>query len=66
MQWIAPAERDAENAALEKRLWDAAGLKQSENSERILGFIFSLSCGLFGGFVSEYIKIPPQSSPPTV
>jgi type I restriction enzyme M protein len=24
MQWIAPAEKDTNNAALEKRLWDAA------------------------------------------
>jgi type I restriction enzyme M protein len=47
MQWIAPAEKDTNNAALEKRLWDAAnqlwagaGLKQSEYSEPILGLIF--------------------------
>lgn len=24
MQWIAPSEKDTDNAALEKRLWDAA------------------------------------------
>jgi len=24
MQWIAPSEKNADNAALEKRLWDAA------------------------------------------
>jgi type I restriction enzyme M protein len=24
MQWTAPSEKDADNAALEKRLWDAA------------------------------------------
>lgn len=47
MQWIAPAEKDPNNAALEKRLWDAAnqlwagaGLKQSEYSEPVLGLIF--------------------------
>lgn len=47
MQWIAPSEKDADNAALEKRLWDAAnqlwagaGLKQSEYSEPVLGLIF--------------------------
>jgi type I restriction enzyme M protein len=47
MQWIAPAEKDTNNAALEKRLWDAAnqlwagaGLKQSEYSEPILSLIF--------------------------
>ncbi|MFA7234054.1 MAG: N-6 DNA methylase [Terrimicrobiaceae bacterium] len=47
MQWIAPSEKDHDNAALEKRLWDAAnqlwagaGLKQSEYSEPVLGLIF--------------------------
>jgi len=47
MQWIAPSEKDLDNAALEKRLWDAAnqlwagaGLKQSEYSEPVLGLIF--------------------------
>lgn len=47
MQWIAPSEKDADNAALERRLWDAAnqlwagaGLKQSEYSEPVLGLIF--------------------------
>jgi len=24
MHWIAPSEKDADNAALEKRLWDSA------------------------------------------
>ena len=24
MHWIAPSEKDTDNAALEKRLWDAA------------------------------------------
>jgi type I restriction enzyme M protein len=47
MQWIAPPEKDTENAALEKRLWDAAdqfransGLKAQEYSGPILGLIF--------------------------
>jgi type I restriction enzyme M protein len=47
MHWIAPSEKDTDNAALEKRLWDAAnqlwagaGLKQSEYSEPVLGLIF--------------------------
>ena len=47
MLWVAPSEKDADNAALEKRLWDAAnqlwagaGLKQSEYSEPVLGLIF--------------------------
>lgn len=47
MQWIAPSEKDTDNAALEKRLWDAAdqfransGLKAQEYSGPILGLIF--------------------------
>lgn len=47
MIWIAPSEKDADNAALEKRLWDAAdqfransGLKSQEYSAPVLGLIF--------------------------
>jgi len=47
MHWIAPSERDTDNAALEKRLWDAAdqfransGLKSQEYPAPVLGFIF--------------------------
>src|ERR1041385_6341505 len=47
MIWIAPSEKDTENAALEKRLWDAAdqfransGLKSQEYSAPVLGLIF--------------------------
>lgn len=47
MQWIAPTEKDAATATLEKRLWDAAdqfransGLKAQEYSGPILGLIF--------------------------
>jgi type I restriction enzyme M protein len=47
MQWIVPAEKDTNNAALEKRLWDAAdqfransGLKSQEYSAPVLGLIF--------------------------
>ncbi|MBU1241590.1 type I restriction-modification system subunit M, partial [Myxococcota bacterium] len=47
MQWIAPSEKDAATATLEKRLWDAAdqfransGLKAQEYSGPILGLIF--------------------------
>jgi type I restriction enzyme M protein len=47
MHWIAPSERDNNNAALEKRLWDAAdqfransGLKSQEYSAPVLGLIF--------------------------
>ena len=44
MQWIAASEKDTDNAALEKRLWDAAdrfransGLKSQECSAPVLG-----------------------------
>lgn len=47
MQWIAPTEKDAATATLEKRLWNAAdqfransGLKAQEYSGPILGLIF--------------------------
>jgi type I restriction enzyme M protein len=47
MNWIAPSEKDTDNAALEKRLWDAAdqfransGLKSQEYSAPVLGLIF--------------------------
>jgi type I restriction enzyme M protein len=47
MLWIAPSEKDAASATLEKRLWDAAdqlransGLKPQEYSGPILGLIF--------------------------
>src|ERR1051325_10384697 len=47
MIWIAPSEKDTNNAALEKRLWDAAdqfransGLKAQEYSAPVLGLIF--------------------------
>jgi type I restriction enzyme M protein len=47
MIWIAPSEKDTGNAALEKRLWDAAdqfransGLKAQEYSAPVLGLIF--------------------------
>jgi len=47
MRWIAPSEKDINNAALERRLWDAAddfransGLKAQEYSGPILGLIF--------------------------
>ena len=46
MTWISPSAQDADNAALEKRLWDAAdqfransGLKSQEYSAPVLGLI---------------------------
>ena len=48
MIWIAPSEKDADNAALEKRLWDAAdqfransGLKSQEYSAPSLDFVLA-------------------------
>src|SRR5712692_8677112 len=47
MIWIAPSEKDTDNAALEKRLWDAAdqfransGLKAQEYSAPVLGLSY--------------------------
>ncbi len=47
MHWVAPSEKNAASATLEKRLWDAAdqfransGLKAQEYSGPILGLIF--------------------------
>ena len=47
MKWIAPTEKDAASAELEKRLWDSAedfyanaGLKPQEYSAPVLGLIF--------------------------
>ena len=47
MRWVAPTEKDAATATLEKRLWDAAdqyransGLKSQEYSAPVLGLIF--------------------------
>ena len=44
MHWVAPSEKDTDNAALEERLWDTAdqfransGLKAQEYSGPILG-----------------------------
>jgi len=47
MHWIAPSEKDTDNAALEKRFWDTAdqfransGLKSQQYSAPVLGLIF--------------------------
>ena len=44
MHWIAPSEKDTDNAALEKRLWDTAdqfransGLTSAQYSQPVLG-----------------------------
>jgi type I restriction enzyme M protein len=53
MLWIAPSEKDAGTATLERRLWDAADqfransdLKASEYSQPILGLIFLRFAGV--------------------
>jgi type I restriction enzyme M protein len=53
LRWIAPPEKDAASASLEKRLWDAAdqfransGLKAQEYSGPILGLIFLRFAGV--------------------
>ena len=53
MLWIAPSEKDAGTATLEKRLWDAADqfransdLKAAEYSQPILGLIFLRFAGV--------------------
>lgn len=47
MQWVAPTEKNADSATLEKRLWDAAdqfransGLRAADYSGPVLGLIF--------------------------
>ena len=58
MLWIAPSEKDTDNAALEKRLWDAAdqfransGLKSQEYSAPVLGLVGDIR---HGGNVSSH------------
>jgi hypothetical protein len=68
MHWIAPAEKDIDSAALEKRLWDAAdqfransGLKAQEYSGPILGLIF-LRFDILLCAGSLFIKITKRNS----
>jgi type I restriction enzyme M protein len=72
MQWIAPSEKDADKAALEKRLWDAAnqlwagaGLKQSEYSEPVLGLIFLRFAEVRFSAQRAKLNIPSPCSSPT-
>src|SRR5260221_4291630 len=67
MIWIAPSEKDTDNAALEKRLWDAAdqfransGLKSQEYSAPVLG----LSCVRFSEvrFAAQRAKLEKASA----
>jgi type I restriction enzyme M protein len=55
MIWIAPLGKDTNNAALEKRLWDAADqfcanldFKAQEYSAPVLGLIFHSACASGG------------------
>ncbi|MFA7234052.1 MAG: type I restriction-modification system subunit M N-terminal domain-containing protein [Terrimicrobiaceae bacterium] len=72
MQWIAPSEKDADNAVLEKRLWDAAnqlwagaGLKQSEYSEPVLGLIFLRFAEVRFSAQRKKLELPTTGSFPT-
>jgi type I restriction enzyme M protein len=65
MHRIAPAEKDTDNAALERGLWDAAGqvransgLKSLEYSVSVLGLIFQR----FGGVRSAAQHAPLQKA----
>ena len=66
MQWIAPSEKDTDNAALEKRLWDAAdqfransGLKAQEYSAPVLGLIFLRFAEVRFGAQRAKLESPP-------
>jgi len=43
MIWIAPSEKDTDNAALEKRLWDAAGLPHTLETRQAIGQVIRSS-----------------------
>lgn len=65
MNWIAPPERDSDNAALEKRLWSAAdqfransGLKAQEYSAPVLGLIFLRFAEV--RFAAQHAKLLPS------
>ena len=71
MQWIAPAEKDTNNAALEERLWDAAdqfransGLKAQEYSAPVLGLIFLRFAEV--RFAAQRAQLEKASAPPGV
>ena len=67
MLWIAPSEKDAGTATLEKRLWDAADqfransdLKASEYSQPILGLIFLRFAGV--RFTAQRAKLEKSAA----
>lgn len=72
MLWIAPSENDTDNAALEKRLWDAAdqfransGLKSQEYSDgRLQGPVLDLIFLRFAGvrFATQRAKLEKASA----
>lgn len=71
MIWIAPSEKDNNNAALEKRLWDAAdqfransGLKSQEYSAPVLGLIFLRFAEV--RFAAQRAQLEKASAPPGV
>jgi type I restriction enzyme M protein len=47
MQWIAPSEKSADNAALEKRLWDAANQLRANSDYDTFGRVYEYFLGEF-------------------
>ena len=67
MNWIALSEKDHDNAASEKRLWDAAdqlransGPKSQEYSAPVLGLIFLRFTKV--GFATQHAKLEKVSA----
>jgi len=48
MHWIAPSEKNADNAALEKRLWDAADQLRANSEERATGDLCRMNLAVHG------------------
>ena len=66
MHWTAPSEKDANNAPLGKRLWDAAdpfrtnsSLKSPEYSAPVLG---RMNLARHGGQVNSYYDDPHDAT----
>jgi hypothetical protein len=63
MHWIAPSDKDSDNAALEKRLWDAAdqfransGFKSQDYSAPVLIFLRDTETVPLKVSIEEYFK----------
>jgi type I restriction enzyme M protein len=66
MHWVVPTERDTDNGALEKRLWEAAdqlransGLTSAQYSQPVLGLIFLRFAE--ARFAAQRTKLEPPS-----